>query len=76
MVNYHGEDAATQFALVVMNNVARLLRDASIGQNLVILGLNKLQLHTVDVVRESCRFRLLVDVKCVRICFPKRIDSV
>eukprot|EP00111_Clytia_hemisphaerica_P001731 TCONS_00004887-protein len=49
MVNYHGEDAATQFALVVMNNVARLLRDASIGQNLVILGLNKLQLHTVDV---------------------------
>ena len=69
MVNYHGEDAATQFALVVMNNVARLLRDASIGQNLVILGLNKLQLHTVDVVRESCRFKLLVDSECGRICF-------
>ena len=24
MVNYHGEDAATQFALVVMNNVSRM----------------------------------------------------
>ncbi|XP_057290630.1 A disintegrin and metalloproteinase with thrombospondin motifs 6-like [Hydractinia symbiolongicarpus] len=49
MVNYHGEDAASQFALVVLNMVASLLRDGSIGSNLIILVVVKLELHTVDV---------------------------
>ncbi|XP_047134767.1 A disintegrin and metalloproteinase with thrombospondin motifs 6 isoform X1 [Hydra vulgaris] len=49
MVNYHGEDAATQFALVVLNIVSSLLRDGSIGSNLIILVVVKLELHTVDI---------------------------
>ncbi|XP_065067919.1 A disintegrin and metalloproteinase with thrombospondin motifs 6-like [Rhopilema esculentum] len=48
MCNYHGEDAATQFTMAVLNMVSSLLRDASIGSNLINLIIVKLQLLTID----------------------------
>lgn len=48
MCNYYGEDAATQFTMSVLNMVSSLLRDASIGSNLINLVVVKLQLLTID----------------------------
>eukprot|EP00794_Sanderia_malayensis_P015619 gene15619-17196_t len=48
MCNYHGEDAATQFTMAVLNMVSSLLRDSSIGSNLINLVVVKMQLLTID----------------------------